>query len=370
MKLLRLCANEIELGQPLPWAVRNERGQMLLNKGFLITEPDQIESLLERGVYADAEEYEQEMVRRAHHRSSQFDPFNVWAGIHRKVGQILRAPGESKHFAQDMMDVSTDIQSATQKDVDVGKFEMVQNDSPNYAVTHSLQTAFVSHLVAQRLGGSLTERQSVISAALSMNIAMIELQNQLVTQTTPLTPEQKDAIRNHSQHGRASLERLGVHDDNWLQAVEQHHVTDGGGPLPEQRSHLSEIACLIHYVDVYLAKLSARATRPALATQSAAQQLFLSAGGAANPYAAAIVKEMGIYPPGTFVKLKCGETAVVIRAGESAHTPQVCALHDAEGMRYGAPIPRDTTHPDYKVVATVPRTNVLIKLDRNRLMGY
>jgi HD-GYP domain-containing protein (c-di-GMP phosphodiesterase class II) len=370
MKLLRLCAHEIELGHPLPWHVRNERGQLLLNKGFAITEVSQIESLLERGVYADADEYEQENERRQRERTSKFDPFKVWAGIHRKVGSILRSPSGCPQFANEVSSVSAEIQQASNQDVDVGKFEMVQADSPNYAVRHSLQTAFVAHLVAQRLGGSLAEQQSVISAALSMNIAMIELQNALVSQATPLTPEQRAFIKDHGRSGRTTLESLGVRDDTWLQAVEQHHVTEGGGPLPEKRAHLNEVACLIHYVDVYLAKLSTRANRPAMGTQTAAQQLFLGAGGATNPYAAAIVKEMGIYPPGTFVKLQSGETAVVIRAGESAHTPKVCSLHDAEGMRYGVPIPRDTTDPTYKVVAAVPRSNVLIKLDRSRLLGY
>jgi HD-GYP domain-containing protein (c-di-GMP phosphodiesterase class II) len=310
MKLLRLCAHEIKVGHPLPWGVRNE------------------------------------------------------------PGHLLRNHANNPSFAQDITEVGGQIQLAIGKDVDVGKFEMVHNESTNYAITHSLQTAFVAYLVAERLGGSASERVSVVSAALSMNIAMIELQNSLVSQVTPLTPEQRQSIHGHSSRGREVLEQLGVTDREWLRAVEQHHVTDGGGPLPEQRAHISDVACLVHYVDVYLAKLSSRATRPALATLTAAQQLFLSAGGATNPYTAAIVKEMGVYPPGTFVKLASGETGVVVRSGESAHTPRVCALISADGRVYVEAIARDTARETHKIVSTVPRSNVLIRLNRHELLGY
>ena len=58
MKLLRLCATQIRLNEPLPWNVRNEPGALLLSKGFLIKEQHQIDTLLDRGVYVDQEEFE------------------------------------------------------------------------------------------------------------------------------------------------------------------------------------------------------------------------------------------------------------------------------------------------------------------------
>lgn len=369
MKLLRLCLDHIQVGRPLPWGVRNEPGQLLLNKGFVLTEPAQVALLLERGVYVDADEYQEELRRQEATKPPAFDGFNVWAAIHKQVGSLLRNHAQSQTFAQDMGQISTDIQGAIGQDVDVGKFEMIQTESNNYAVTHSLQTAFVACLAAQRLGGSASEVLSLVSASLSMNIAMIDLQNVLATQKHPLAPEQRMAIRMHAFEGRKLLEKLGVSDPTWLEAVEQHHVTNRGGPLPEKRTLVSEAACLIHYVDVYLAKLSARATRPALNTQVAAQRLFLSTGGAANPFSAAIVKEMGIYPPGTFVKLANGETAVVVRSGESVHTPMACALTFPDGRAHHQQEPRDTGNPLYKIVSTVPRNNVLLKLDRALLLG-
>ena len=369
MKLLRLCAHEIRLNHPLPWGVRNEPGQLLLNKGFVPTEQSQIETLLERGVYVDAEEYERENRRQMQDQAAVFDPFSVWAGIQRRVGAVLRNCTEGGEFATEVAGIGHDIVGAIGHNVDIGKFEMVHNDSPNYAVTHSLQTACITTLVAARLGWSESDRAALINASLTMNVAMIDLQNALAVQATPLSPGQRQEIRQHARRSREMLEKAGVTDDTWLRAVEFHHVTDGGKPLPADVRKAGELACLIHYVDVYLAKLSSRVSRSAMAPNAAAREMFLSAGGANNLYAAAIVKEMGIYPPGSFVKLGNGETAVVVRSGEAANTPHVCSLVSSDGRVYVHPIPRDTARPEFKVAATVARSNVLVRLDRPGLYG-
>lgn len=369
MKLLRLCAHQLRVNEPLPWNVRNEPGHLLLGKGFLITDDAQIESLLERGVYVDAEEYE------AHERAlkaaqARKDPFLLWANILKHTGNLLRNHKTNPQFAQDMSQLSVQIQGAMREDVDAGTFEMVNGDTQGYSVAHSLQTAFVATLAATRFGWTDEEKATLIRASLTMNIAMLDMQNTLTQQTTPLTPQQKSEIAEHPAKGRRILEERGVTCPDWLQAVQQHHITTDGKGFPADSHAYSQIACMIHYADVYLAKLSARASRPAMPVNVAARELFLKAEGAKNPYAAAIIKEMGIFPPGSFVKLANGDTAVVIRPGETANTPQVHSLISADGWVFPESKQRDTARDEYKIVAAVPRGNVLMRLDRQKLFGY
>ena len=96
----------------------------------------------------------------------------------------------------------------------------------------------------------------------------------------------------------------------------------------------------------------------------------MKAGGADNPYAAAIIKEMGIYPPGSFVKLANGDTAVVVRKGDTAVTPQVHSLISADGWVFPDSKLRDTAKAEFKVTASVPRGNVMLTLNRAKLFGY
>ncbi len=84
----------------------------------------------------------------------------------------------------------------------------------------------------------------------------------------------------------------------------------------------------------------------------------------------ALIKEMGIFPPGSFVKLANGDTAIVLRRGESANTPEVQSLVSTDGWVFPDPLLRNTSKPEFKIVSTVPRSNVLLNLDRKRMFGY
>ena len=370
MKLLRLCANQIRLNEPLPWNVRNEPGALLLSKGFLIKEQHQIDTLLERGVYVDQEEFEAHQRNLQAASQAKVDPFALWAAILKQVGTLLRNHNDNPRFAQDIQKMSGHIQGAMHQDIEAGTFEMIYSDHTSYAIAHSLQTAFVASLVAERFGWSPSERAVLVNASLTMNIAMLDLQNLLAQQVTPLTPQQKADISAHPSKGREILEQAGVTDQDWLRTVEEHHVTPDGKGLPKDSESLNQLACMIHYSDVYLAKLSPRASRPALASNTAARELYLASGGASNPYTAAIIKEMGIFPPGSFVKLANGDTAIVLRRGESANTPQVQSLVSGDGWVFPEPVFRNTARTEYKVVSTIPRSNVMLHLDRKRLFGY
>ncbi|MFN7369254.1 MAG: hypothetical protein ACK5SG_03355, partial [Burkholderiales bacterium] len=60
--------------------------------------------------------------------------------------------------------------------------------------------------------------------------------------------------------------------------------------------------------------------------------------GGHNPIATILIKEIGIYPPGSFVKLANGETAIVVRRGEAANSPVVAALSSGSGIPYVDPV--------------------------------
>lgn len=124
---------------------------------------------------------------------------------------------------------------------------------------------------------------------------------------------------------------------------------------------------MLHYVDVYLAKLSPRATRAAMAVHIAAREFHVSAGGSDNPYVSAILDEMGVFPPGTFVKLRNGETALVLRRGPTPEAPVTHSLLSPDAQPMPTPTARDTTLAEYKVVAALPRGQV--KLTRQQRQG-
>lgn len=368
MKLLQLCAAQIRLHQPLPWNVRTEPGELLLGKGHLITSERQLQALLERGMFVDEDEYVR--YRRQHEAAAAADdPFYVWSELLRKTAALLRDPAANPQFREQASALAQQLTEAVARDPDIGGFELAQMDRVGYPVLHSLQTAYLGTLVARRFGLSAGETRSLQCAGLTMNVSMLELQTQLCRQTHPPTEEQRAAIRVHPQHSAELLQRAGVDDEAWLQAVREHHARHDGSGHPEGAAEPSQLALIVQHCDVYLAKLAARQTRPALPVHEAARSFFLQRGGAVNPIAAAIIKEMGIYPPGAYVKLANGETAVVVRRGESANAPQVVSLSNPQGIPFAEPLKRDTRLERFRVLAPVPAESVMVRVDRSRLFG-
>src|SRR5690606_5870769 len=91
--------------------------------------------------------------------------------------------------------------------------------------------------------------QQLGQAALSMNIAMTELQDQLAQQTYPLTAQQIAAVEDHAGRSEALLRSLGVADPLWLEAVRWHHHR-APGPLAK-KSHSQQMARLMQRADIF-----------------------------------------------------------------------------------------------------------------------
>jgi HD-GYP domain-containing protein (c-di-GMP phosphodiesterase class II) len=234
-------------------------------------------------------------------------------------------------------------------------------------VNHAIHCAIAASLAAQRLGWDEYGVQRAVKAALTMNISMLELQGQLATQVTPLTKQQRDAIHAHAMEGVSQLELAGITDREWLQAVAEHHETLDGTGYPLGLTSVTPLAGLLHQCDVYTAKLSPRRSREAMTADVAARGLFVANRG--DPMTAALIKEFGVYPPGSFVRLASGETGIVVRRGPSAHTPRVAAMTNGRGAALSNPEPRDTSRPTHAIVAALGTSAAGFNASPEKLMA-
>jgi ribosomal protein S16 len=85
---------------------------------------------------------------------------------------------------------------------------------------------------------------------------------------------------------------------------------------------------------------------------------------------AALIKAVGIYQPGSFVRLATDEVAVVVKRGLNTTTPRVAVLINRNGMPTGEPIVRDSSLPEYRVVASVAHRDVKIQVNLERMLPY
>ncbi len=361
IELRQLTAAMIEVDQPLKWDVFSARGDLLLHKGYVVRNDSQLESLLERGMYADAAELDRS--RKVEFRPQAYDPFLEWEKLRRRISRLGLA-----NFERDAETVLSDVEACSaaiakliDKHPDEAIFELMQMDLTNYVAGHNLQTAVLVAILSKRMNWEAGAIDILCRSATTMNIAILELQSVLAAQKDPLTPQQREALKGHGRRGRELLEAMGVSHGDWLRAVEEHHP-DGVAEGCSQ----CEMAALIHHADVYLAKISPRAYRIAKAPNLAAKEM-LQGSGMSQAIAGVIIKEIGIYPPGSYVRLANGETAIVTARGEQAHTPTVYSLVNGAGMPMGEPVSRDTKSSNYAIASIVPRNKVMVAVNRVRL---
>jgi HD-GYP domain-containing protein (c-di-GMP phosphodiesterase class II) len=364
---LETVKHRVCVGVPLPFNVRNMDHTLLLACGQIVDSVQQLAALFERGTLVDIAELRTPGERILQAAAGELPA--LWKRSIDQVGQVLRSlPPEGFDSALD--DAAQPLLALVARDPDLAVFQVLRqhgNLHTQYGVNHSIHCAIAAILAAKRLGWEAPELQLAFKAALTMNVSMLELQGQLATQVTPLTPPQRDAVQTHPTRSVQMLELAGISDPTWLSAVAQHHETSDGSGYPSGRSDVTPLAALLRQCDVYTAKLSPRRSREALTADVAARRLFAANPG--NPAAAALIKEFGLYPPGCFVRLASGETGIVVRRGPSANTPQVAAMTNERGATLAEPVRRDTSKHEHAIVAALGTDSVRLSVAPEVLMA-
>lgn len=362
----RLSPEQIVLDEPLQWDVYDESGQLLLRQGYRIMRESQRDILLARNACVDDYYLVSTVPIGTPHRA--YNPLRLWASVLDELEALLKNIRLESGFATQIAGLAQLTHKLASRSADTALAAMIFTDHRRYGIVHSVHVAILCDLIAERLNWPESRRQSLICAALTMNLAIIDLQNTLSTQRARPTPEQRNGINRHPQLAEDMLIAAGVTDEVWLRSVREHHEVKTGTGYPYGIAEPCEESMVIQTADIFSAKVSPRAARKAMSAPEAAKSLYLESGsGARNPYISVLIKEIGIYPPGTFVRLANGETALVVRRGSTANAPDVLSLKGSDGMTYGIPQPRSTSRKPFDVVAVIPRDQINIQIDIEKI---
>jgi HD-GYP domain-containing protein (c-di-GMP phosphodiesterase class II) len=211
------------------------------------------------------------------------------------------------------------------------------------------------------------EVELVGKVALTMNMSMTELQDQLAVQHQSPSPEQARKVKQHAMYSARLLEQLGVTDPEWLEAVLNHHAKLPGRLAPRPLGQ--RVARLIQRADIFAARLSPRASRVPETPASAMKASYFDENREIDEAGAAVIKAVGIYSPGSFVRLATEEVAVVIKRGANTTAPRVAVMINRAGMPTGELIVRDTSQREYRILASIAHRDVKVKVNLARLLA-
>jgi HD-GYP domain-containing protein (c-di-GMP phosphodiesterase class II) len=370
----------LRLGEVLPFRVLDSRERLLLNAGHRLIHEAQFEALIDRGAWAERALVEAERAIRAQAEGlARVTPsavpktslFDAWERVLWQFDKLSRALARSEAPGSAVLTFWQTLKQLVDTDPDVALFSCIRPSEYRFALYsqhHAIHCAVVTLLASRQLGWSPERQDSLGCAALTMNLSMLELQAQMAEQYDPPTTRQRERIRAHPGGAVALLRQAGISDGEWLTTVVQHHEQPTGQGYPHGLTEVTDGAKMLRVADVYMAKVSARALRAPLAPVVAMRQLFQQQPS--DPMAMAMIKVVGIHPPGALVQLHSGEVGVVIRRPTSGTHPLVATLSDIRGQPITDTHRRNTAEAGLGIQGPLVDTKAYPRVLPDRVYGW
>jgi HD-GYP domain-containing protein (c-di-GMP phosphodiesterase class II) len=375
----------------------DKNGVLLAKRSFIIDSREDLAAMAQRGggLYidvADSEAHHRAYVENLHKlvrsnkslgeianaqisadmlavRNAQESDRPDWLDLQMQANTLLRDRNATQ-FMERLLRLNDQLSRHSRRNPDGTLFALVHLSATEvhmYSATHSMLVSVMCGLAAREVLKWPEEREiQLCRAALTMNLGMTVLQDQLNRQIEAPTLAQRKIIDAHAARSAEILAEMGVDDLVWLEAVMSHH-TQMPGPL-QSRTPAQQIARLIQRADMFAARLAPRASRTPISPAAAMQACYFDENRQVDEAGAALIKAVGIYQPGTFVRLATDEIAVVVKRGLNTSTPRVAVLVSRSGMPTMEPAIRETSTRDYRIVASVPHREVKVQINLERLL--
>lgn len=390
----------LQQNEPLPFAVRDAAGRLLLAAGQRIGNQQRFSELCDQNLYAEESESapwyrrlaaamdlslrqgsQLRVVAAARPEAQVRTPAAVapvsslsdqWHLLVAQLDAALREPCPAGEGCTRLLAVHRAARELIERRADASLYLLVyeaSHSTERYSANHALLSLLICEQAAPLLGWPQPWIDSLGRAALTMNVAMLRLQDQLAGSIRPPTPEMRAEIDLHPEQGARLLEAGGLDDPLCTAVVRLHHDTSvADRPLAELSAE-RRLARLLQRVDSFSAKISLRASRPPISPVQAAREGCLGPGGVPDEIGGALLRAVGLYPPGSFVEMAGGEVGIVLARGQRANLPVVVALISANGIPMSRPILLDTLDGRHAVKSAVPPARVKVRPPHERLLA-
>ncbi|MCR5688145.1 MAG: HD-GYP domain-containing protein [Lachnospiraceae bacterium] len=162
-----------------------------------------------------------------------------------------------------------------------------------YSRGHSLRVAEYSERIARKLGKSSDECYKIYYAALLHDVGKIGIDDSIINKKGRLTPEEYEAIKQHTVIGNQILSWINEYPYLSIGAHYHHERYDGKGyPSQLKGEDIPEIARIISVADAYDAMTSNRSYRKSIPQQLVREEIIKGAGTQFDPAFATVMQEL------------------------------------------------------------------------------
>jgi len=404
VELLKIRPGDLEVGQRTPYLICDADRQVLVEENTLI-QSEVYKELLEqigyfssettplnqpdsqpetakipKEVKADSVSQPKKKIKKVKKPvvfKGRVNPFAEFDDLCVQLDSLFRRLDESTtqpagSVKRKIYDIATQIQGLINYDADALMGAVHLSDRFEYHVHHPMQIAVLTELILSKLRVEQDIRLSTLAAALTSNLSMNPYQKLLNQQKTPLNEHQRKLVNNHPLLSAVQLEEAGVDDELWLQLVEQHHEKlDGSGyPRGLLANQIRREALILALADVYSAMITPRVYRGPIKLTESLRDLFTQRGSKFNDKLTRLfINELGLYPPGIYVRLENGELAVVVGRTADFKAPIVASIKKPDGNMHSSPRRHNSAEPGYGV-KYVCDPSERVRVDPSQLWGF
>ena len=221
--------------------------------------------------------------------------------------------------------------------MDVMQF-MRYPDYDSYTIGHSVRVAALASMLGRELGWSDEILTELATAGLVHDLGKGRVPEEILFKAGPLDPEERKVIESHPAVGAQILLASGEESPVVISAAWGHHIREDGRGYPAMPDWYRQgsAASLVHVCDVFEALTAVRPYKSPMSPRRAFEIMLKDPGDFHPRILSALIRSLGLYPPGSEVLLSDFRKAVVVARGPELEHPLVRVTHDPGGM----PIPR------------------------------
>ncbi|MFZ6711579.1 HD-GYP domain-containing protein [Undibacterium sp. TC9W] len=219
---------------------------------------------------------------------------------------------EAEQLVQQMLDsllVDKDIAIHLMNDKIVGE----------EAYYHSLNVAVLTMMLAKELAFSEDDIRQLGMGCMFHDIGKIEIPDRIVNKSFALTKAEQNLLQMHSHYGQQIGEKLNL-SKGVIDIIAQHHEMADGSGYPQQlkAERISPLASIVAITNTYDNLCNKPNPADSLSPYEAMSYMFANQRKQFDAAALNLfIRCMGVYPPGTIVKLSDGTLGMVVAVNSS-----------------------------------------------------
>lgn len=195
--------------------------------------------------------------------------------------------------------------------------------------SHALNTTVLSMIMAKSLDMTEEEVRLLAMAALFHDIGKLQIPDRVKLKTDPLTKPELALMQQHPQFGAEFARNFNLPERIGRIILQHHECVDGSGyPNRLKCEEIDRLARILAIVNIYDNLCNPLDLSTAMTPYEALANMFSRQRAKLDPsILKLLIKSLGVYPPGSIVRLSSGDHGMVISVNPSKPLRPCVMLH-------------------------------------------